>query len=221
MKSLIDLQIAVLADDNSGIQSYLSEIDRKTETEMFQRAGEHFGFNTVVVEGVCYGNRSSLTPIFGFQTESGLRKIASKLEIPARSIGSYGQTGRAKICEALNLSPKDNKATLIGWDAFLVFGMASTNEKGREVQKYLLEVERAARIANGASLDIDLQKVRENQIRELDQVTRILARIDRINNPVMKKAALTSFDITIGGDLTEICIQEDLIDGGNRGLECS
>ena len=212
MKSLIELQIAVLAEDNNGIQSYLSEIDHKTETEMFKRAGEHFGFKTVVVEGRCYGRRSSLAHVFGYTDESGVRKIFSRLQIPTRSIGSFGQNVRSEIITALDLSTKDTKATLICWDSFLVAGMHSTTQQAREVQKYLLETERAARIANGIGLDIDLQKVRQTRLAEADQVSKMLARVDRIQDHIMRKVALAELNEAMGGTLKKHGVQIDLLD---------
>ncbi|WP_067519560.1 hypothetical protein [Endozoicomonas ascidiicola] len=214
MKSLIELQIAVLADDNTGIQSYLSEIDRKTETELFQRAGEHFGFKTVLIEGRCYGRRSSLARVFGYTDESGVRKIFTRLQIPTRSIGSFGQNVRSELIEALDLSPKDTKATLICWDSFLVAGMHSTTDQAKQVQKYLLETERAARIANGVGLDLDLHKVRQNRLAEADQVSKMLARVDRIQDASMKRVALAEINDAMGGTLKKHGMQIDLLEEG-------
>lgn len=78
--------------------------------------------------------------------------------------------------------------------------MASTNDQGRLVQKYLLETERAARIANGVGLDIDLHKARQNKIDEIDKLSKIIARIDRLgdSNKKVKQAMLSHVESELG-----------------------
>ena len=217
MKSLIDLQIAVLADDNNGIQSYLSEIDRKTETELFQRAGQHFGFKTVIVEGKCFAHRASLATVFGFQSESGVRMQFTRNEIPSRNYSSFAQNVRSKITQELGLREQDKSAILVGWDAFLVAGMQSTTDQAKQVQKYLLEAERAARVASGVGLDIDLYKARQSKIDEIDKLSKILARIDRIgdNNAKLKQAMLHHVECELGSLFVPMGKQMELLEANN------
>ncbi|MGI9278217.1 MAG: hypothetical protein ACR2PX_01095 [Endozoicomonas sp.] len=211
---MIELQIAVLGEDQAGIQDYLCEIDRKTESELFQRAGEHFGFKTVVVEGRACANRATISSVLGYQNESGVRMACQRHEIRSEKITAYAQNVRKLITEELELHVNDVKANLINWDGFLIAAMHSTTKEGKLVQKYLLECERSVRIANG--IDLDLHKVRENQIKELDQVSRILARVDRIKDPVMKKAALAELNDVLGGTLKQHGMQFDLLNGESQ-----
>ncbi len=38
MRSMLDVEIAVMNEDKEGIQDILESLDRKTENEMFERA---------------------------------------------------------------------------------------------------------------------------------------------------------------------------------------
>jgi len=51
------------------------------------------------------------------------------------------------------LHPNDGKTVFIGWGAFLIAGMQGTNPAARAVQLYLLQMERAGRVA-GTIVDI-------------------------------------------------------------------
>jgi hypothetical protein len=57
---LVDLQIAVINQDKDAVQALINEIDRRTENEMFRRAGEHFGFKTVEAYGRRIANRAEM-----------------------------------------------------------------------------------------------------------------------------------------------------------------
>lgn len=73
--NLNDLQIALI-----------DEINRRTENEMFRRAGEHFGFQTGEWSGRRVAYQGDLSRVFGYADPSGLAKLAERYELEAISL---------------------------------------------------------------------------------------------------------------------------------------
>ena len=182
--SMFDLQIAVLEDDKPEIHALLSELDRRTESEMFARAAEHFGFKTVEVHGRRLAMRSEIASVMGYKDESGLRKLAQRYDLESVSPGTFGQNVRMFVAEQLGLHKKDGKTILVGWETFLLAGMQGTNPAAGEVKIYLLRMEKAGRVAGGA---LSVAQQRTNRLNEADKVSQIAARIDRMHNSAYKQ----------------------------------
>lgn len=148
MKSMIDMQIAVMNEDHDEIRSILSELDRKTESDMFAKAASHFCFKTVEHRGRRLAMRSEIASVMGYKGESGLRMLCERHDLETVSLGAFAQDVRMLVCQDLGLHKFDGKTVFVGWDAFLLAGMESTTDAAKQVKLYLLQMERAGRVAH-------------------------------------------------------------------------
>ena len=183
MSSMIDLEIAVINHDHDVVKSLMSDLDRRTELAMFKKAADHFGFKLLEHRGRGFAMRRELAPIFGYIGESGLRMLCERYDLETVSLGTFAQDVRMLVIEKMDLHPNDGKTVFVNWDTFLIAGMESQNEAARKVKAYLLQMERAGRIAGGA---LDLANSRTLRINHADKITRIAARVDRINDQQLK-----------------------------------
>ncbi len=198
MSSILDMQIAVLNDDGDAVHSILSELDRKTESEMFQRAADHFGFQTAEHHGRLLAMRAEIATVMGYKDESGLRKLCQRHDLETVSLGTFGQNVRMSIAEQMGLHPNDGKTIFVGWDAFLVAGMGATSPAAKNVQAYLLQMEKAGRVAGSA---LSMAQQRMQRISEANKVSLIASRVDRMQNNALKKKVATYLDDVLDGAL--------------------
>lgn len=192
------LQIALLDDNRQAVRSLIDEIDRKTENEAFRLAGEHFGFPTLEWSGMRLGYQGDLASVLGYSDPSGLRKLAERYELEAFEMAWFGQNVRTILRESFNLNEKTSRAIFFKWSAFLVGGMASTNDAADKVKRYLLESERAARIGSGM---IEIAKARQIKLAETDKVISMAAKADRIRDENLRLSVLQHLDEALGGVL--------------------
>lgn len=196
--NLIDFQIAVINGENNTATEMLMEIDRKTEREYFKKAANHFGFSLLDAEGVFYASRSQLAPIFGFQDESGIRRMCERQGISEVALGRFGQNVRIKAHETFNLNPKDNKTVFVDYAGFLTIGAKGTTEQSRQVFAYLLQMERAGRIAIGAK---DLVNQEDRKLKNASKIVDMLSKVDKIKNQHLKRKAAEHLDEILDGAL--------------------
>ena len=69
-------------------------------------------------------------------------------------MGGFQPEVEIQIRTDLDLLDGDHKTILYDWPAFLIGGMNSTNEPARQVQLYLLKMEKTARVGVVSSLFI-------------------------------------------------------------------
>ncbi|MDF1687296.1 MAG: hypothetical protein P1U50_10950 [Parvibaculaceae bacterium] len=201
MTTITDLQIAVLNDNLTEAQSVITHLDRSTEAEIFQKAAEHFGFKTIEHQGRRYAMRNAIATIFGYANESGLRMLCDRYNIEAIPLSRFAQAVRIEIADDLKLSPKDNKTTFIGWEAFLLAAIESSTPKARAVHGYLLKMERAARIAAGAVDLTNPAKTKLTQLAESEKVINMICKVDRIADTVLRQRAAENLDDVLEGAL--------------------
>ncbi|SCX40535.1 hypothetical protein [Nitrosospira sp. Nsp1] len=205
MKSILELQIAVMNGDKSGVHTVLGEIDRRTENEMFLRAGEHFGFATTE----CGGRRITFLPllgvVFGYSDPSGLRKLVDRYDLEAYQIGAYGQNVRHILIEAFGIHKKSAHATFVTWQTFLVAGMVSTTAAADAIKLYLLQAEKAARVAAG-TLEV---KRDQSRFDSAAKVVNLISKAERIKDQKLREFALRHIDDLLDGAL-ELGKQGDL-----------
>lgn len=146
INNILDLQIALMEDNNSAIKGYVERLDRETSNAAMRQAGEHFGFPVVEIEGVVRTSAGHLARIFGYKAPRSLKDLLERRGIEGINIGGFEHNTQIKIQNELGLDPQDRKTILYDWPAFLIGGMNSTNEEARIVQTYLLRMERIARV---------------------------------------------------------------------------
>lgn len=198
MRSFLDLEAAILSQDRGQISDYLAEIDRKTESAMFLQASEHFGFRTVEHHGRRFAMRAEIGRVMGYIDESGLRKMAERYDLESLSLGSFGQDVRIKFADQLGLSPKAGRTTLVGWDTFLVAGMQGTNEAAHAVKLYLLNIERAGRMAAGVT---DAARERSRRIDDAAKVVNMVSKASREKNANIRARLMEYIDAATDGAL--------------------
>lgn len=206
MTSFVDLQIAVLNKDHDTIKSILSELDRRTESDMFQRAAAHFGFKSVEHHGRRFSMRAEIARVMGYKGESGLRMLCERHDLEAVKVGTFAQNVRMSFAETLGLHANDGKTVLVGWDVFLLAGMESTTDAAQTVKAYLLQMERAGRVA-GAALDVAHSRLL--RIQDAEKVSLIAFRLDRMKDTEFKKKVAAYLDDVLDGAL-DIRPQRDL-----------
>ncbi|TKA91808.1 hypothetical protein FAZ79_00445 [Guyparkeria sp. SB14A] len=206
MASMLDLEIAVLNQDHDKIQSLIGDLDRKTELEMFRKAADHFGFNLLEHRGRGYAMRSELARVFGYGNESGLRRLCERHDTESIPVGALGEDAKSLAVKALGIKRNDGKTTLVAWDTFLIAGMESQTDASKTVKAYLLQMERAGRVAGGA---LDIAKSRELRLKEADRVSMIAARLDRMKDNTLRRKVSAYLDEVLDGAL-DIDKQRDL-----------
>jgi len=210
MPSMLNLQIAVMEDNTKEVRELLSEIDRKTENEMFEKAAQHFGFKTIEVHGKRLTTRGEIARIMGYKGESGLRMVCERYDLETLSMGGFAQNVRIDAEKIFNLSPNDHRSVFVGWEVFLLAGMQGTSDAAKLVKLYLLQMEKAGRIA-GAALDIN--KGREQRINEANKVVSMISKAAHLKNNDLRNKTLRYIDEVLDGALA-LPAQGDLFPTG-------
>ncbi|WP_275098092.1 hypothetical protein [Sedimenticola hydrogenitrophicus] len=198
MKSITDLEIAVLNQDYSEVQSILADLDKHTELMAFRKAAAHFGFSLFEHHGRGYAMRRELGLIYGYMDESGLRKLCERWGTETLSLGTFGHDVRDLAIQQLGLSRNDGKTIFVGWDTFLLAGMESQTDAAKKVKAYLLHMERAGRIAGGA---LSVVQSRHIRLEEAEKVSKIASRIDRMKNTQFRSRVARYIDDVLDGAL--------------------
>lgn len=196
--NLNDLQIALIDNDTARVHAVIDDIDRRTENEMFRRAGEHFGFATVETGGKRIAYLPEISAALGYADPSGLRKLVERYDLDSVSLGGYGQNVRQFLLETFSIHKQAGHATFVTWPVFLIAGMVATGAKAHPIKRYLLECERTARVG-GASLTV--AQAREARIANAASVVSMLSKADRIQEPHLRQLALHHINEALDGAL--------------------
>ena len=196
--NLNTLQIALIDDDRAGVQTLLSEIDRKTENDLFRRAGEHFGFKTAEAGGRRVAYLPELATVFAYADSSGLRKLVERYDLESCFLAGYGKNVRQLLIDSFGIHKNSGNATFVTWATFLVAGMVSTTANSDAIKRYLLDSERAARI--GGSV-IDATKARQSRLLIADKVITMVSKADRIRDENLRLKVLQHLDDALDGAL--------------------
>lgn len=207
--NLNDLQIALIDNDKAGVRAVIDEIDRRTENEMFLRAGEHFGFKTLEACGRRIAYAPEMAGAIGYADASGLRKLVERYDLESVALGGYGQNVRTLLIEGFGLHEFTSKASFVTWPTFLVAGMVSTTPKADAIKRYLLDCERAARIGGGL---VDATKARTARLDHAGKVVAMVSKADRIKDANLRLRTLIHIDEALDGALA-IPRQSDLFGG--------
>lgn len=196
--NLNDLQIALIDNNKAGVRAVIDEIDRRTENEMFRRAGEHFGFATAEACGRRIAYAPEMAASIGYADASGLRKLVERYDLESVALGGYGQNVRTLLIEAFGLHEFTSKATFVTWPTFLVAGMVSTTSKADAIKRYLLDCERAARIGGGM---LDIAKAQDVRLDRAAKVVAMVSKADRIADARLRQQVLIHIDDALDGAL--------------------
>lgn len=198
MTTINDVRIAVLQNDTPKVQTLIREIDRRTESEVFQKAAKEFGFETIEHLGRRFTMRRHLAPIFGYKGESGLRMLCERYQIETVPLGSFAQPVRDNAISEFGLKRTDGKTVFIGWDAFLLAAIESTTPQAKAVHAYLLQMEKAGRVAAGV---LDFAKERDQRIQQTRTIVKMIGEVDRIKDQRFRQVAAEHVDDLLDGAL--------------------
>jgi len=207
VNTLNDIQIAVLEDDKAEINTYLQELDRKTESKMYLQAAEHCGFKTVELHGRRFAMRAEIATVMGYKDESGLRKLCQRYDLETLSPASFGQNVRKLISNELGLHPKDGRSVLVTWDVFLLAGMAGTTDAAKQIKLYLLKMEKAGRVASGV---VDGANRHDTGINRVEKIVKIVDRATRIPDIFAKNNMYKLLNKELAG-IVRLPVQTELL----------
>jgi len=196
--NLSDLQIALIDNSKAGVRAVIDEIDRRTENEMFRRAGEHFGFKTAETGGRRIGYLPEIAGVMGYSDASGLRKLAERYDLESVAMGGYGQNVRQFLLETFGIHKQAGHATFVTWPIFLVAGMVSTTAKAEAIKRYLLDCERAARVGGGM---LDIARSQDARLDRAAKVVAMVSKADRIADAALRQQVLIHIDDALDGAL--------------------
>lgn len=136
--------------------------------------------------------QGDLAPVFGYSDPSGLRRLATRYDLPMLNLAWFGKSALPKIREQFSLEVKTSRAIFFTWPTFLLAGMLSSVQNADKVKLYLLECERAARIGGGMlASEKHEREARQDSFRR----AATLARIDGMKNATLQRLALTEIGI--------------------------
>jgi|GEM_PF-1143548 len=146
ISNMTGLEIALMEENKSAVETYLERIDRETSNEMFRVIGQHFGFPTVEIQGVRRASAAHLAKLLGYKNPQGLLHLLDRYGISGVMVGGFIHSVRIQIKQALSLDPDDNRSILLEYKALLIAAMQSTNEEAKPIKLYLLRCEYVARV---------------------------------------------------------------------------
>jgi len=163
MKNLLYLQEGLLKDDHAIVSGYIDELDMKTANDEMAKAGEKFGFKTILIHGKVYGLMAEIAGNLGYLDPSPYGKLLKKWDVYTPTVGGFGSNCRMLMVEKLGIEQFDGKSLLVDWTGFLIGGVRGEGKNADAVLAYLLEREREARI-NAAT--VDQVKAEEHTMRK-------------------------------------------------------
>jgi hypothetical protein len=92
-----------------------------------------------------------LAEVFGYKSPNSLLELLKRWGIEGIKMGGFTYDTCIEIRKDLELEDADHKSILYDWPAFLIGGMNSSNEPARQVQLYLLKMEKTARVGVASS----------------------------------------------------------------------
>jgi hypothetical protein len=175
MKNLLYLQEGLLKEDHSIVSGYIDELDMKTANDEMVKAGEKFGFKTILIHGKVYGLMAEIAGNLGYLDPSSYGRLLKKWDIYTPTVGGFGSNYRRLVVEKLGVNEYDGSSLLVDWTGFLIGGVKGEGKNADAVLAYLLEREREARI-NAAT--VDQVKAEEHTMRkELHRIKMLKERI--------------------------------------------
>ena len=196
--NLNDLQIALIDNSKAGVRAVIDEIDRRTENEMFRRAGEHFGFQTGEWSGRRLGYQGDLARVFGYADPSSRAKLVERYELETMNLSWFGHDGRTSVRQMFGLELKTSRANFYTWPTFLVAGMAATTPAADAIKRYLLDCERAARVGGGM---LDIARSQDVRLDRAAKVVAMVSKADRIADAPLRQQVLIHIDDALDGAL--------------------
>lgn len=162
MKSILDLQHALLKDDPDAVSDFFSEANRRTSNASMQAAADHFGLKVAFLDGWLVTSTAEIAKLMGYKSESAVRNLRQKYNLMSFNCGTSSSM-MTKLAEVFDLHRNDGRTLFCGWDTVLVSAMKGRTAEAESLQAYLIECERTVRILS----DKEVQGMRRQSLREL------------------------------------------------------
>ena len=185
-----------MKEDKFIVSGYIDELDMKTANEEMTKAGEKFGFKTILLHGKVYGLMAEIAGKMGYLDPSPYGKLLKKWDIYTPTVGGFGSNCRMLMIQKLEIDQFDGKSLLVDWTGFLIGGVKGEGSNADAVLGYLLQREREARI-NAAT--VDQVKAEEHTMRK--ELHRIKVLKEKI---MLCKAAGVAAPPAIGEDFFQV-----------------
>ena len=162
MKSILDLQHALLRDDPDAVSDFFSEANRRTSNASMQAAADKFGFKVAFLDSWLVTTTGEIAHLMGYKSDSAVRNFRQKYNLMAFNCGTSSSM-MTKLAEVFDLHRNDGRTLFCGWDTVLVAAMKGRTPEAEAIQAYLIECERLVRLLS----DREVQGMRQQGLREL------------------------------------------------------
>ncbi len=162
MKSILDLQHALLKDDPDAVSDFFSEANRRTSNASMQAAADQFGLKVAFLDGWLVTSTAEIAKLMGYKSDSAVRNLRQKYNLMSFNCGTSSPM-MTKLAEVFDLHRNDGRTLFCGWDTVLVAAMKGRTEEAESIQAYLIECERTVRLLS----DKEIQGIRRQSLREL------------------------------------------------------
>lgn len=184
MKSILDLQRALLSEDSSAVRDILDENNRKTSNQSMRAASAALGFKVASLDGWLVTTGAEVARVMGYTNDSAVREMRRKYGLMTFS-GGWSSSEMTTLREVFGLKQKDTRTAFCGWDTLLVCGARGRTQEADKILAYLIDCERALRVITDRDLleqeklnkkdCMDLLKLlKEYRIGPDDELTRLL-----------------------------------------------
>lgn len=172
MKSIIELQRALLADDADGVKVFIDNADRHSGNEAMLAASKTLGFKVAYLNGWLVTTGAEIGALMGHTSDSAIRKMRRKYPLMTFS-GGWSLPEFTTIREVFDLEAKDTRTVFHWWDSILVAGAKGKTPEADRVLLYLLDCERALRL-------ISNKDIRDSETLNIRRITELGKAVDRI-----------------------------------------
>lgn len=165
MKSILDLQRALLSDDPHAVRDILDETNRKTSNQAMLAASEALGFKVGLLDGWFVTTGAEISRLLGHKSESTVREMRRKYGLMSFN-GGVSSTEMTKLREVFGLSENGRPPVFCGWDTVLVCGARGRTPEADKILLYLIDCERALRVITDRDL-LEHQKLARRDCKDL------------------------------------------------------
>lgn len=130
MKSILDLQHALLRDDPDAVSEFFSEANRRTSNQSMQAAADRFGFKVAFLDGWLVTTTGEIANLMGYKSDSAVRNLRQKYNLMAFNCGTSSSV-MTKLAEVFDLHRNDGRTLFCAWDTVLVAAMKGRTRKQR------------------------------------------------------------------------------------------
>ena len=172
MKSIIELQRALLAEDSEAVKAFIDSADRHTGNEAMLAASMALGFKVAYLNGWLVTTGAEIGTLMGHTSPSSIREMRRKYPVITVSGGGSSEE-MTKVREIFGLDPSDGRTVFLWWDTILIAGAKGKTPAADRVLLYLIDCERALRLLSD-------KDVRDSNAAAIKQVAEFGRAVDRL-----------------------------------------